>query len=373
MNRADAIREFFRTYGATPVGATPVQPLVPVPQAEDDEDDSQQDDPRLTAIDRTCERPEDQWEPITIPEQPAKPDEIPRRFIDGAHASQPVVCVRTPQGYPIALVLSEVGAVGLRSVGRGFSRDFVAVERVLSFVADYFPWPDVEEFASALMNKPELQLRVLPANKPREGGASPFDYEVMRTQASSRAQQEMKTLERLALSYAPEQPTLIDGPLNRLMGQPSDTGALRIGVVKTIYANHLHEQGWRTLLSLGRRQRTPVYRYNGRLTDGGILPVVSWFLRLAAGPELAPNWGFVRVEVPWNQFQVQFGGKFDFINRLSGWIIDARCRTASYARMPVSLEPIVRAEESLKPLFTPMQMLANRLYRSAGFFRGHEG
>ena len=38
--------------------------------------------------------------------------------------------------------------------------------------------------------------------------------------------------------------------------------------------------------------------------------------------------------------------------------------------MPVSLEPIVRAEECLKPLFTPLPVLANRLYRHAGIALG---
>jgi hypothetical protein len=34
--------------------------------------------------------------------------------------------------------------------------------------------------------------------------------------------------------------------------------------------------------------------------------------------------------------------------------------------MPVSLEPIVRAEECLKPLFTPLSALSARLCRRAG-------
>ena len=60
------------------------------------------------------------------------------------------------------------------------------------------------------------------------------------------------------------------------------------------------------------------------------------------------------------------------MRRLSRWLIDARCRTESYARMPVSLDPIVRAEDALKPLFTPLQVLVNRLYRTAGLFRRNE-
>ena len=67
-----------------------------------------------------------------------------------------------------------------------------------------------------------------------------------------------------------------------------------------------------------------------------------------------------------------FRQDFGFVNRLSRWLIDARCRTDSYARMPVSLDPIVRAEDALKPLFTPIQVLVNRLYRTAGLFRKDE-
>jgi hypothetical protein len=38
-----------------------------------------------------------------------------------------------------------------------------------------------------------------------------------------------------------------------------------------------------------------------------------------------------------------------------------------------SLDPIVRAEDALKPLFTPAPVvLVNRLYRTAGLFRGNE-
>ena len=96
------------------------------------------------------------------------------------------------------------------------------------------------------------------------------------------------------------------------------------------------------------------------------MPTASWYLKLAGGPRLAPNWGFVRVDVPWVQFESDFHGDVAFVGRLSRWLIDARCRQESYARMPVSLEPIVRAEESLKPLFTPLPILSARLYRRSG-------
>ena len=284
----DAIRRFFRLYDVSPVGATPVQPNIP---PDDDEKDEKE------TVDLSVELPADAWNPLVVSEAPARAGEFPTRFIDGSQAGQPVLCVRAPLGWPIPLVLSEVGAVALKSVGRGFEREFVAVERVLSFVADPFPWEEVEAFADCLLNKPELRLRVLPANRPPEPH-SPFDYEVMRTQARARAQQEMTTLERLAVAVNPAAPTLVDGPLNRVMSSPDPRGALRVGVIKQQAADYLHEAGWRTLLSLNPGCRTPVFRYDSK-GNRDQFPVASWFLKLAGGPRLAPNWGYVRVEVPW--------------------------------------------------------------------------
>jgi len=361
----DAIRRFFRLYEVSPVGATPVQPNLP---PEEDETDAKE------TVDLSVEVAPEAWKPLIVPEAPARDREFPTRFIDGSQAGQPVLCVRSPLGWPIPLVMSEVGAVALKSVGRGFEREFVAVERVLSFVADPFPWEEVEAFAECLVNKPELKLRVLPANRPPEKH-SPFDYEVMRTQARARAQQEMTTLERLAVAVDPDSPTLVDGPLNRVMSSPDSRSVLRVGVVKQQASNYLHECGWRALLDLTAGRRTPVFRYESKGADRGHFPVASWFLKLAGGPRLAPNWGYVRVEVPWGQFEQRVDvtrKEYGFVDRLSRWLIDARCRTESYARMPVSLDPIVRAEDALKPLFTPTQVLVNRLYRSAGLFRGSE-
>lgn len=356
----DAVSDFLRMYSAAPVGQTPVQPNIA----------ADEDKPEKEAIDRTIEMKEPEWEPVTVSEQPAKPDEFPVRFIDGSHSGQPVFSVRSPQGWPIAMMLSEVGAVSLMSKGRGFEREFIALDRVLSFVADPFPWQQVESFALDLLNRPELKLRLLPANRPREKH-SPFDYEIMRQQARSRAVNEMATLERLALAVGSPRPTLVDGPLNRVMGAPDADGPLVVGVAKTQTADYLHDKGWQTLLGLRVSQRTPVFKYEGIRGDSGGLPVATWYLKLAGGPSIAPNWGFVRVEVPWNQFEFR-GCDFGFVNRLSRWIVDARCRAESYARMPVSLEPIVRAEDALKPLFTPMSILVNRLYRQAGLFRRNE-
>jgi hypothetical protein len=359
MRDETAADRFFRTYQAQFVGSTPIQPYVPPPE----EDDAGPEQEPKDRIDRSVEQAEADWKAIPLPEEPAREGEFPRRFIDGSQKGEPVLCVRSPQGYPIPMVLSEVGAVALKCTGRTFEREFAALERVLTFYADPFPWEEVEALSLDLLNRPELQLRILPAAPPDFGKHSPFDYEVMRYQAHNRAQREMEMMERLALASCKTTPTLVDGPIHRVSGKIERGGPLLVGVAKTHPTNYLHEQGWRTLLNLKPGQRTPIFRYE----SGGAnnLPVATWYLKLAGGPRLAPNWGYVRVEVSWTQFEER-GKDSGFVNRLSRWLIDARCRASSYARMPVSLEPIVRAEEALKPLFTPQNLLANRLYRSAG-------
>jgi hypothetical protein len=364
MSDADAIGQFLRGHQAIPVGATPPRPEALPPDEE-----------AAATLNLGVEREPADWAPVPLSEAPARAGEFPVRFIDGSHAGQPALCLRSPQGYPIPLLVAEVGAVALRLEGRQFVRTFVAVERVLGFVADPFRWADVEAFAAAVVNHPELRLRVLPARMPDPVAHNPFDYEVMRGQAYNRCQNEMLKLEVLALAADPKVPTLVDGQLGGRIGERAAAARpLLVGVVKSPTPAALHDRGWNTLLDLRPGNRTPYFRdartSNGKPTD---VPLASWYLRLAGGPRLAPNWGIVRVDVPWVQLErVPTSDKSGFVSRLSRWLIDAHCRADSYARMPVSLDPIVRAEDALKPLFTPLPVLVNRLYRRAGLFRRNE-
>ena len=355
---SDTVKRFLRKYQATAVGNTPVQPNLP---AEDEEDTG-------TSVQRGTECAEEDWAPRTVGNAMATADEAPQRFIDGSHTGQPVLCVRSSQGYPIPLFLSEVGCVAMRQAGRGFEREFATVERVLSFVVDPFDWAEIEAFSADLMNSPEFQLRVLPASVPQEK-YNPFDYEVMRSQARNRAVQEMESLERLAFNMDRKVPAMIDGNIDRVAVTPKANDALVVGVVKTHSTNYLHAKGWQTLLQLEAEERTPVFELSGTASK---LPVATWYVKLTGSTRLAPNWGYVRVEVPLNQFKERTVNDFGFVDRLSRWVIAAKCTSQSYARMPVSLEPIVRAEDALKPLFTPPMVLVNRLYRTAGLFRGAE-
>src|SRR5262245_12165529 len=313
---------FLQKYGATPVGATPPQPVVP-----------ERDEETTNTIELDHEVPAADWKPVIVGEAPAREGEHPVRFIDGSIYNQPVLCVRAPAGWPIPILVAEVGAVALHLHGRRFTRTFALVERLLSFVADPFPWAEVEGFTAAVAVDPGLGARLVPGNFPREG--NPFDYEVMRQQAYHRCEQDMLNAERLALAACQTVPTLVDGKLaGRIWTKAATNRPLLVGIVKRTPPD-LHESGWRTLLTLRPGQRTPCFKLTGMSGDTEAdMPTASWFLKLAGGPRLAPNWGFVRVDVPWVQFKDR-PDQFGFVNRLSRWLIDARCRADSYARMPV--------------------------------------
>jgi hypothetical protein len=360
----DILRRFFRRHAGAAVGLYPEQGEIDAPVEGRDE-----------MLDWGLEQPAEQWQAVILPEQPARTGEYPERFVDGCHVGHAVACLRAPEvGWPVPVFLAELGGVALRQRGRDLVRDFFGVERVVSFVADPFPWDQVEAVADALIKLETLPVRLLPAARPEVGDAIElFDYEKMRKAAQNRANNEMSNWEAVALASDPDVPTLVDGRVEpRLRSSAAaERYKLVVGVVKTHSANLLHPQGWRTLLNLRPGQRTP-YFIIAKTAQGtpNDLPVVSWFIKMAGGTELMPNWAAVRVEVPWVQFTRPGVDPTGFVNRLSRWLIDARCRQQSYARMPVSLEPIVRAEHSLRSLFTPFGVLRNRFLRHAGVAGG---
>jgi hypothetical protein len=352
------VREFFRRHGAAAVGGLPPQPV----QVTDPEERAE--------IRWDCEVRPDDWRPVICAEAPVRPEERPTRFVDGCHAGEAVTWVRNPtHGWPVAIHLAEVGGVAMELAGRTLVRRFFGLERVVSFVVDAFPWDEVESLAAALSNLRDFPLRLLPARRPDPAEVNLFDFEVMRAQAQVRTVREMTVWEAVALNADRNATTVLDGPLaSRDPSTTQNRSGLLIAVIKTHTRNYLHDQGWRTLTELPVAQRTPFFRIVPPASRRGAgVSVATWYLRLCAGQ--APNAGIVRVEVPWDPFAARWPtreGQSGFVGRLSRWLVDARCRQASYARMPVSLEPIVRAEESLKSLFTPFDLLRNRFLRHTG-------
>jgi hypothetical protein len=292
--------------------------------------------------------------------------DVPGRFVDGCHTGRTVLWLRSPGArFPVPVILAEVGGVCLTAEGRTLRRTFAAVERVVTFVIDPFPWEEVERLADDLLNHPRLPLRLLWPASSADGCT--YDYEAMHARPLNRSIREMENLEALALQAGADRPTLVDGPLKRCArtGELARPGSpLVVGVIKRQDRNYLHPRGRLILLDLRPGERTPYFKIGGS-QGGADVETASWFLKLAGARNELPNWGVVRVEVAW----VQFGRLPDpvgCVNRLSRWLLAARCRDSDYARAPVSVEPVVRAEDSLKSLLTPPEALRHRFCLQAG-------
>src|SRR5438105_8668138 len=187
----EIVRRFFRSHAGAAVGLYPdQQELDPPPEKRDE------------VSEWGIEQPAETWKPVILPETPAKGGEYPERFIDGCQVGHAVACLRAPAvGWPIPVFLAEVGGIALRQQGRDLCRDFYGLERVISFITDPFPWPEVEAFAGALFNLPDFELRVLPAGRPKVDDPIEFyDYEKMRKAAQNRASNEMANWEAVALA-----------------------------------------------------------------------------------------------------------------------------------------------------------------------------
>lgn len=301
----------------------------------------------------------DAWEHRSVAADTVDPEALPQRFIDGCHAGETVAWLQDSLGHPIPVRLAEIGGVCMRIEGRSLRREFVHIERIVSLIVDPFPWREVEGFTAALT---ENDFRLLPANLPLiddgERGLT-HDFERMREQPRLRSQHEMAVLEELALYQDPTIFSLVDGRLGRM--QQADLSSYDvIGVIKQHRENYLHPRGWQVLYSLEPGQRTPAFQLPSKH-----LPVVSWYLKLDGAHGAMPNWGIVRVEISIQHFERQ-RCNFRYLDRLSNALRHLRCRQGSYARAPVSMGPIVHAEDSLKSLFTPPATLAQRFYHLTG-------
>lgn len=342
--------DFLLHYGGRRLRQYVEQPPLETPSDKDEE---------ITKANLDFEMASGDWRALPITEDSADASAMPRRFIDGCHCGDTIAWLQDSAGHPIPVRLAEIGGVCMRIDGRSLRREFVCVERVVSLIVDPFPWHEVENFAAALV---ENNLRLLPANPPKdeEGhrGLS-HDFERMREQPRVQVQHEMAVLEELALYQNPSICSLVDGRLGRM--QQDDLSSYDvIGVIKQHHEPYLHPRGWQVLYALEPGHRTPAFQLPSKH-----LPVVSWYLKLDGAHGAMPNWGIVRVEISVAHFERR-RCNFDYLNRVSNALLHLRSRQGSYARAPVSMEPIVRAEESLKSLFAPPATLAQGFYRLTG-------
>jgi hypothetical protein len=286
----------------------------------------------------------------------------PQRFIDGKDVGRTVAWLRSREGYPAPVYLSQIGAVEMRNVDGHLRREFEVVERVVSLMVDLFPWKEIESFADALQ---EHNFRLLPCKPPaptKEGSKHgySYDFERMRKTTQNRSNDEMSRLERQALSRACEIPTVVDGRLEPRASAFVDTENFVVGLIKSHSQNYLHPQGWRTFYDLKPGERTPAFL----LVDTNP-PVISWYLRLDGGAGEMPNWGIVRLEIPARYFKDKLNNDWVHADRLSQLIYEYRCSDQNYSRAPVSIYPIQRAEESLGSVLLPTETFIQRFYRLA--------
>ena len=332
-------------------------------------------------VNRDFETPQDCWKAIT-PQIPAswrvsQWDERPRRFVDGKDVGDTVAWLSGPEGHPVPIRFSQIGSVVLEIEDGERFRRFDKVKPVVSLVADAFPHEEWEEFVADLNTH---DLEVLSAEKPN--GELSFDFETMRRAAQNRSATEMGRYETDAILQAPQIPTILDGRLERcLRGFDAATDPI-VGVVKTHRQIYLHPAGLHLVYTLNPGQRTPVFLLCERQVQHGEhagdwqgenLPVASWYLRLCGNEGGLPSWGYVRVEVAWAWFQKRNGNTDrltsegrEWVDQISQTIFEYRCRDKGYGRAAVSLDPIVRAEETLGALFQPSSVLVSRFYRLTG-------
>ncbi len=339
--------DFLLHYGGRRLRQYVEQPPLDAP-ADDDDDGTP-----IATLD--LEAPLDAWQPRSVASDVLDPDAVPRRFIDGCHSGQTVAWLQDALGHPIPVRLAEIGGVCMQSEGRSLRRQFAHVERIVCLIVDPFPWHEVENFAATLA---EIGMRLLPALPPMIEDARQliYDYASMEQRTYTQAQVEMRILEELALGQDPEALSLVDGPLGRLEHPRA------IGVIKQHRKNYLglHPQCWQVFYQLEPGQRTPAFRLASQSA-----PLVSWYFKLDGAHGAMPNWGIVRIEISCAHFE-RHDCDFRYLDRLSNALLHLRCRQGSYARAPVSMEPIVRAEESLKSLLTAPATLAQRFYHLTG-------
>lgn len=364
--QAMGLRDFMESYGGRRVDGYAHQP--PLYGDSADENDSPDDPAGLD-----YEVPLEDWKAVDLDLptswRASDWDERPIRFVDGKDVGETVIRLTAPGGYPVPIRLSQIGGVVIRILNGECRREFVVVDKVVSMVTKLFPWDEVESFAHELQ---ENGFRLLPAKVPKTGPS--FDFEEMRKVAQNRSNDEMGVLEEGAIAQDPRIPTVIDGRLEQRMGGFKPDMPV-FGVIKTHHKNYLHSLGMQLLYQLEPGQRTPVFQIRYRRTTPGdaplaepaspkeiALPVISWYVRLTGDRGTMPNWGLVRVEAPLLWFE-NHRRDWTLVDRLSRTLVEYRCRDSSYPRAPVSLHPIVRAEQSLGALFYPHSFLTSRFYR----------
>src|SRR5262245_11689944 len=128
--------EFVQSYGGRRMRAYPDQPLLDTadPPTNGDEAQDAEDAP-----DVDFEVARGDWRPIDIDEEVPGDAEKPCRFVDGSNVHEAIAWLRDPAGYPVPVVMAELGGICISADGRELSREFAVVERAISMALDGYP------------------------------------------------------------------------------------------------------------------------------------------------------------------------------------------------------------------------------------------
>jgi hypothetical protein len=327
-----------------------VDTTLPVPQNYliDPESDLQEE------IDLDLEISSSQWRAFDCANvsdwRPSDWEESPLRFVDGKDVGQTVAWVRSPDEYPVPIRLAQIGSIVMTIIDGELRREYLSLKKVASMVGTSFSESEIAGFSS------ELESKGISFLLARHEAA--FEFEKLRRAAQNRTKDEMIVLEERALLKNHQIPTIVDGRLEaHSSGFDKDKSPV-FGVIKTHYRNYLHPAGMQLLYQLKVGQRTPYFK----LAPYQRLPLVTWYLKLSDEIGSTPAWGFVRIEASFDWFTNTHKDEH-FVNKLSKVVYEYRCKEKSYRRAPVSIHPIVRAEESLASHFQPESKIVSDFYR----------
>jgi hypothetical protein len=337
-----------------------------MPQDGDADNFPSEKDDKESKIERGYEEAPALWtaRDVSSAAPPADWPERPRRFVDGKDVGRTVAWILSPQGMPVPLRLSQVGAIALASEpgpdGWHLAREASRVETVVSFMADLFPWAEVESFAAALQAR-GFRLLFAPHPKPED---EPRDLENAQNSAKKRTNEEMFRLERAVMTPgegAAAVPTIGDGRLeDKAWAYAPDAPV--IGVVKTHARwDFLDARGWSIVYNLRPFERTPIFGLKTASVDA-----LTWYVGLHRERHCGPMDGVVRVEINRAYFQDTLGGDYAHVDRLTHWLCQARTRDHGYGRAAITLYPIQRAEDMLRAQFSPLDRVETDFYRLTG-------
>lgn len=345
------LRGLAETYSLKPLDDVPFSPL-PIADMASVEDELQM---RARISRMSYETTLDDWGPI---DSFGEPSFKPTRFIDGSVFSR-TVAVITVGGRRRPVILACLGALALSLQGRHLIRkpEEVRCETVLCLMANGIPVVDRSALAGAL---DEIGIQLITS----DSDDANIDFETLRRRTWDLAGHRMEDCERSVLFEDEDQATAVDGLLERRLVTVASQVMPVIGVVKKQMRRYLPESHTDLLYDLRPAQRTPSF-----LLETEHAHVVSWYLRLSDLNTMAPGHGIVRITAPQEFLEGAFPRpeeRWREISALSTWLFSLRHREASYKRMGISLEPIVRVEDELHALLPEIGLMTATLHRALG-------